>query len=147
MKKFFALLLALTMIFALAACGSEQDNAPASAQQPEQTEQSDTQEPAQQPEQTDAGKNASSEWPTNTIFPEPEGCKIIEVKGEDWKNYITVEWDSKDAAKDYIEIAKEAEGDTAEVIGQGETDDTVYYGTYGITITSMNEAENIVLYK
>lgn len=59
MKKFFALLLALTMIFALAACGGEQDNAPASAQQTEQTEQSDTQEPAQQPEPPDDPKEDS----------------------------------------------------------------------------------------
>ena len=85
-------------------------------------------------------------WPTNTIFPKPEGCKIIEVRQESYKNYITVEWESKEAAKAYIEIVKEVEGEKAEIIGQGETDDTVYYGTYQITITSMNEKENIVLY-
>lgn len=91
-------------------------------------------------------KADSISWPTNTVFPKPEGCKIIEVRQDSYKNYITVEWESKEAAKTYIEKVKEVEGDKAEVIGQGETDDSIYYGTYQITITSMNEKENIVLY-
>lgn len=91
-------------------------------------------------------KDDSTSWPTNTTFPKPEGCKIIEVRQESYKNYITVEWESKEAAKAYIEKVKEVEGDKAEVIGQGETDDSIYYGTYQITITSMNEKDNIVLY-
>lgn len=88
----------------------------------------------------------AAEWPTNTIFPEPYGCTIISVRKDGRKNYITVEWESKEAAKDYIECVKEVETD-AEVIGAVETEEAVCYGTYGITITSMNEEENIVLYK
>ena len=138
MKKILAILLAATMILSLVACGGTSEDPDTNNENTASVQQQDTQT---------SGDTASIKWPTNTIFPAPEGCKIVEVRSEDWKNYITVEWDSKDAAKQYIEIVKTVEGDSAEVISQGETDDTIYYGTYGITITSMNEAENIVLYK
>lgn len=136
MKKIFAILLAAMMIFSLVACGgTTNENTSSNTKSSEENQQ------------TEPGKTTSTEWPTNTIFPKPEGCTIVEVRSEDWKNYITVQWDSKEAAKNYIDIVKEVEGDTAEVIGQGETEESVYYGTYNITVTSMNEEENIVLYK
>lgn len=143
MKKILALLLAVMMVFSLVACGAAKEDTGAATDTPTQQD-TQTTDDTQQP---DAPAASATDWPANTIFPKPEGCKIIEVKSESYKNYITVEWDSMDAAKAYIEAAKTAEGDDAEVIGSGETDDSVFYGTYGITISSLNEAENIVLYK
>lgn len=146
MKKLLALLLAAMMILSLSACGGAKNEPAASSEGSASSEQQETQTP-DDGQQADAGETAGTEWPDNTMFPAPEGCTIVEIRSEDWKNYITVEWDSKEAAKEYIEVVKSVEGDGAEVIGQGETDDEIYYGTYGVTITSMNEAENIVLYK
>lgn len=146
MKKIFAILLAVIMILSLVACG-ETNNDPNKNNENTASDQKQDTQPSGENQQTSSGKTVSTEWPTNTIFPKPEGCRIVEVRSEDWKNYITVEWDNKEAAKNYIDIVKEVEGDTAEVIGQGETEESVYYGTYNITVTSMNEEENIVLYK
>ncbi len=141
MKKIFALVLALILSLALVACGSEKKNTSSAKKDAGNT--------AFTEEDTKPAGDAvsSTDWPTNTVFPKPDGCKIISVKSESYKNYITVEWDSLDAAKAYIEIAKKTEGDSAEVIGSGETDESAFYGTYGITVSSLNEPENIVLYK
>ena len=156
MKKIITLVLALLMLLSLAACGEKtpatnDENTTPSNQQtedPGQQEQTQTEDPGQQEQTQPAGDAVSStDWPTNTIFPKPEGCKIVEVKSEGGKNYITVEWDSLDAAKAYIEIAKQTEGEGAEVIAGYNDDATAVYGTYAITITSENEAQNLVLYK
>lgn len=130
MKKIIMSVLALTLCFGLVGCGKV-----------------DKENSLNNTENHQESKKTSTSWPSNTMFPEPEGCTIKEVRTEEWKNYITVEWNSKEDAKKYIEKVKEVEGENAEVISQGETDETIYYGTYGVTITSMNEAENIVLYK
>lgn len=143
MKKIIAIALALLMVLSFAACGAKEN---VNTENDASLSQGDVQASVDE-QPSDTGAAVGTQWPSNTIFPQPEGCKIIEVKSESYKNYITVEWDSKDAAKQYIEVVKAVEGDSAEVISQGETDDTIYYGTYNITITSMNEAENIVLYK
>ena len=147
MKKLSVLLLTAAMLLSLAACGAQKEEAAAdSADSSTPAQQQDVQ-PADAAQQPEAAEASATDWPTETIFPAPEGCKIIQVRQESYKHYITGEWDGKEAAKAYIEAAKAAEGDGAEVIGQGETEDEIYYGTYGITVTSMNEAENIVLYK
>ncbi|MCQ2449805.1 MAG: hypothetical protein MJ132_06420 [Clostridia bacterium] len=141
MKKLLALILALSLTLAFAACGSEKKNTSSAKKDAGNT--------AFTEEDTKPAGDAvsSTDWPTNTIFPKPEGCKIVEVKSEGGKNYITVEWDSLDAAKAYIEIAKQTEGEGAEVIAGYNDDATAVYGTYAITITSLNEPENLVLYK
>ena len=138
MKKIITLVLALLMLLSLAACGSEKkDN----------TKKTDTTSVSEQDTKPAGDAVSSTDWPTNTIFPKPEGCKIVEVKSEGGKNYITVEWDSLGAAKAYIEIAKQTEGEGAEVIAGYNDDATAVYGTYAITITSENVAQNLVLHK
>lgn len=127
---FFLVVLAIVMCIILTGCGNKENASIADNGKQEE----------QQPV-------SSTDWPTNTIFPKPEGCKIIEVRKEDWKNYITVEWESVDAARNYAKIAKEVEGDEAEVIGTVDYETAYTYGTYAITITSENQPENIILYK
>lgn len=135
MRKTFLIGLLIVMSFCLIGCNKDNNS---------DIESSDSNNVLEESKK----ETSSTAWPSTSIFPKPEGCKIEEVKKEtNGFYYITVKWDDFESAKSYIEKVKEVEGKDAEIIGQGETNNSVYYGSYGITVSSEYSKYNIVLYK
>ena len=104
MKKLFALLLALCMVFALAACGGSKEPAPAPAtEEPTPATEAPVEEPAGEPEQP-AG--------------EPEEPEAPEVSVMSHEEYVAAELDSEVVIETYVQAHQSWWQDQITVYGQ-----------------------------